>query len=525
MKTRISTLVVSVLALAILIAVTMGISAGAEESAEISIVAQNIVYGDRVAVAFAVNAIPENASDITVKYYWEDENTVKEAELLDPTVADNLYQKKDSDGNVVASYPVFVTEGVPAKDLSRVAKAIAYVGDTAPAEFTHVYSVAEYLYSRLYKDGYKDMTEDDGKDYERMKLYNLLLEYGAQAQTVLENYGSANPEPLVTESVYAYTETDGVAINGKAFAFSPAGQTLEITPAYTGSETVVAWNLIKVDSSVTTINDGDTVTVAEAVMVEPVFGQIPSVYDFEDGAIPVTAFFKATSTLKSSKYPIDDSLIAGSTGYYEYLATGAGKNNTNTIINTNGTQFYIVSDPTNAANKVLQSCTRNGSIGASYIEVTASTISAGDVYEISFDYYIDFNQNTGKDLFILSDGTNNILKITSNAANTTGFNGSAETETAQCPKAEQLVRVVSGDSYVYFDSHTWYKFKIIVADGKAYQYYSVNGGESYTLINSFATAFDSNNAKITINCTSHVMRQYYDNISFIITDTPSESLQ
>ena len=168
---------------------------------------------------------------------------------------------------------------------------------------------------------------------------------------------------------------------------------------------------------------------------------------------------------------------------------------------------------------------RNGSIGASYIEVTASTVSAGDVYEISFDYYIDFNQNTGKDLFILSDGTNNILKITSNAANTTDFNGSAETETAQCSKVAQLVRVVSGDSYVYFDSHTWYKFKIIVADGKAYQYYSVNGGESYTLINSFETAFDSNNAKITINCTAHVMRQYYDNISFIITDTPSENLQ
>ena len=525
MKTKISTLVVSVLALALLIAVTMGISVGAEENTEISIIAQNIVYGDRVAVAFAVNADPANASDITVKYYWEDENEVKEAELLDPTVTDNLYQKKDSEGNVIASYPVFVTEGVPAKDLSRVAKAVAYTGDTAPAEFAHDYSVAEYLYSRLYKDGYKDKTEADGKDYERMKLYNLLLEYGAQAQTVLENYGSANPEPLVTESVYAYTETEGVTLNGASFAFAPAGETLSVTPAYTDSETVIAWNLIKADTSVITINNGETASITAAVMVEPVFGQIPELYDFDDGVIPVTNFFKVTSTLKSSKYPMDGSLIAGSEEYDTYIATGAGKNNTKTIINTNGTQFYIVSDPTNAANKVLQSCTRNGSIGASYIEVTASTVSAGDVYEISFDYYIDFNQNTGKDLFILSDGTNNILKITSNAANTTDFNGSAETETAQCPKAEQLVRVVSGDSYVYFDSHTWYKFKIIVADGKAYQYYSANDGESYTLINSFETAFDSNNAKITINCTSHVMRQYYDDISFIITDTPSENLQ
>lgn len=220
-NTKLSKILLIALSVAVLIGCAFVLGTSAEETpAENEILAQNIVYGDKVAIAYAVNASIEDAAagNVTVNYYWEGApETVKKATYI----TDDVYTK---DG---VEYPIFITEGVAPKELAKVAYA------TTDGETYKTYSAAEYLYVRLYEDNFVNKTEADGKDYNRKLLYQNLLAYGEQAQIVL----NFNANKLVTDYNFVYTTHEDVTIGGGKSAFNV--ETVE--PTYIGSASCVGW--------------------------------------------------------------------------------------------------------------------------------------------------------------------------------------------------------------------------------------------------------------------------------------------
>jgi len=244
-----------VLSLTLVIGAAIGFSVSADttegagsETNEPTIIAQNIVYGEKVSIAYAVDVALEDADSVRVAYYWEgDEQNVKYATLLDTSLEENTYVK---DGT---AYPVFVTEGVPAKELGKVAYATVYTGASVPENAVWFdYSAVEYLYVRLYVYDFVSKTEADGKDYNKKLLYENLLDYAENAQIVFDY----NTDKLVGDYEIAYTENSLVTLNGGRYAF---GYDLTVDAAYTGDGNIEKWTVTGLDGVAL---DADSATIA-----------------------------------------------------------------------------------------------------------------------------------------------------------------------------------------------------------------------------------------------------------------------
>jgi hypothetical protein len=71
------------------------------------------------------------------------------------------------------------------------------------------------------------------------------------------------------------------------------------------------------------------------------------------------------------------------------------------------------------------------------------------------------------------------------------------------------------------DSHTWYTFKVIIHGGKQYTYIAERGGEfKLTATASYTAELETLKfMRIHIGSYNNNGRQYYDNISYVMTDT------
>ena len=143
---------------------------------EPSIVKKNVAYGDRVQLLFATDVAAESADELKLVYY-----TLEDGEY----VAKNATKLSASDENNYSEngvkYATFVTEGVSPSRTTEMVYAGVYYGDTAPemAE-CEKYSLLEYFYDRLYRDGIVNATE--GKDLQRKALYEEYIDYADAAQ-------------------------------------------------------------------------------------------------------------------------------------------------------------------------------------------------------------------------------------------------------------------------------------------------------------------------------------------------------
>lgn len=266
-------LIVTILSLVLLAGSVFGIAISAEETDNsVEILAQNIVYNDRVAVVYAVDATVEEArnGDVRVFYYWAEDGvaTLKEAQFIDPDASGS----RDNTLVFKGQYPIFYTEGVPAKELGKVACVTACRGTAPAADATYKsYSAVQYLYSKLFKDGIAFATEGD--DALRRDLYTNLLMYGAAAQELLVNKDLADEDKvtLVTDYSYIYTTTDGVTINGVKQIVSP--DAFEATFVYSGDQMLEGWTVTVIDEDCEPVDvDGNTYTVSGIIKVEPKFG-------------------------------------------------------------------------------------------------------------------------------------------------------------------------------------------------------------------------------------------------------------
>lgn len=283
-------LFVLALSVALLIGAVVGISVSANDSESYGIEAINVIYKDQIFVAIAVDAPADKAGDLEVSYTFNGKSYTAQYHS-------NMAVWEGKGDNTL--YPVFVTVGIPAKDMGEDVIAEAHVkGGTAGA--TKNISVASYLYQRLYKDGIVAATE--GEDLDKKGFYLATLDYIAYAQKVLYNNANpdATPRTLVTDYVAVYAQDATIA--GGSFALSKGAT--EVTLTYTGTGTKAAWNVTTYDDSgkaTTTTKTTDTFTVSESAVITPV------VLDFNINAPSVVETFE--NSYKENIVTIKDGTI------------------------------------------------------------------------------------------------------------------------------------------------------------------------------------------------------------------------
>ena len=238
MKTRKnSKILILVLSLALLIGSVFAITASAAEAETGDLYAVNVYHNDKLAVMFAVKATQAEIQNgtVQVKYTWND---------ADPTEEVATYLEAHP---TKAGYVYVVTTGVAAFALTDTVDFTVYTNGVAGDSGT--YSVATYLYNKLYRDAVTGAEKD---------VYETLVAYGAASQVYFEY----NTENMIDAVDYAYTKNSDVKFNGKSYSI---GQST-VTATYNGTGIVGAWiiNGEEIASSATTYE----VTVDGVVSVD-----------------------------------------------------------------------------------------------------------------------------------------------------------------------------------------------------------------------------------------------------------------
>ena len=281
-NTKLTKIFVLVLSLALLIGSAIGIATSAETAEPTyEIKSMNISHGDTTIVLVAVDAPVTGSapSNVTVKYVDAngEEQTAK------------YYGDMDVYGT---TYPVWYTKGIPAKDLGQDVVATVYVDDVA-GDTTNV-SVAEYLYGKLYKEGYINAT--DTKDINKKNLYLNLLDYAASAETVLWNdkdENASNQRVLITDKFYVYAE--GATIDADKTVSSGVFATAQTVTLTATGTAPTAWEVTTYDENnvaTTTLLYSNSLTVDKHTVIKPASGgkyyldnSIEGTrYDFSDAA-------------------------------------------------------------------------------------------------------------------------------------------------------------------------------------------------------------------------------------------------
>lgn len=244
------------------------------------------VYFDDISVSYAQVSTPEIISaNISYEseiylYYAVPKSSITTGEtpkLIGEDVNGSFEVTSYSEATVngVDCY-VFKTRGVPAKEIATEETVRIVAGDAISEPKT--YSVQQYLYEKLYDEGYAlesledsaDLGVNDGKDNTRGKLYFKLLEYGALAQELLVE----SPAKVIGETPY-------VSINGTTADVSgevAVGTTYTLEAATAEGKTIASYVVVTSDAFGYSVESapaaiGDTVTVNAFILVYPVYAE------------------------------------------------------------------------------------------------------------------------------------------------------------------------------------------------------------------------------------------------------------
>lgn len=524
MKTRkFSKIMLIVLSLALLIGSAVGIAVSAEDTSR-EILSQNVIYSDRLTVMYAVDATLEEAiaGDVRVSYYWEEdgETKLKDAELLypydenDQLIASYVYQPKDGDGEVIATYPVFITDGVPAKELLKVANVTAYAGTMPETPVYKSFSVAEYLYTKLYRDGYIAKTEADGKDYARKNLYLNMIEYGAEAQSVL-----TTDEALVSDCIVAYTLDENTTVDGtNKFIFAYPGESVTVAPTYNGDKTATSFKLAGAGEIAAT----QSASITGVVCVTPAF----NVQNFESDV--TSGVNLNTFTGASTKVAINQTAItAASSSEYYYGILGK-----------------LVADPKNAANQVLNivvndgvnnTNTLNGGNTSTIKFAPASSTAEGKVHIFEFDFNLEHANKAVDDPFTLdafaADGTliGSLLPTGSydsfirfDVATTSDFNGLTKNI---YHLGNEYSQTAESGTTALLNADEWYRIRVSYdqANSKLQYDVSVDDGKTWYVLSSTKACTNYSTSEIanigfTFGCYGYGYSFYMDDVNYIVAD-------
>lgn len=236
----------------------------AAEDGQLTIVAQNVVYSEKIQIAFAVDyATATAAQDVKVAYTVDGETKLA------------AYWGVETINEV--EYPVFVTEGFHANEFTKQVSTVAYTGEAAPAEATpKLYCVGQYFYSMLYKHNY--INASAAEDVARKDLYQSAIAFGSNAQRVLDEK-AVDSADLLNQYCFLWA-AEGVTVNGDDAALVPAGTAVTLAGA-------ASYNIGDVATGVTSY------TAAEAVVAQVTAnsGAVNPVTDYESG-LPYSDYVK-----------------------------------------------------------------------------------------------------------------------------------------------------------------------------------------------------------------------------------------
>ena len=229
-KSNLTKILVAILAFSLLLGTIVGITTAADEGdvyLENADVERNVQYESQTYLLYRVAKSAIKAEDEAA--------LCMQIASADGTVIGKVTPKLD--GN----YYVFTTQGVPAKELNTKEVVTVMSGDKAISPAI-TWSVEDYIYSRLYADGFADKTEDNGKDFVRRNLYYNLLKTGYNAQMVL----APNAEDKIGDSAFVFA-SDALATYGKFD--EPTNITLRYDDSKTpAGDTFLGWEYSVYDS-------------------------------------------------------------------------------------------------------------------------------------------------------------------------------------------------------------------------------------------------------------------------------------
>ena len=321
-KIKLSKVLMLVLSLALLIgAATVMVSGAAEAETKPVILSKNIQYGGDFSLMVAVDAATVADGEVKLHLTYTD----SDGEEQNITYTDTTSEPITVNGVSYDAY-VFYTKGVAAKDMKTQYYLQAEDSTGAKSDVAR-YSVAEYMYERLY--GGKTITT------EQKELYEVVLDFGTKAQKVLNTadtmYVTDYYFASVAEGTVDGTYAQGVFYKDDAQSFTLATYTGTV-PAF---HTLSGWTVTKTASdgtvTTTTAQDGATVTVDAHTVVTPNFKK--QSIDFEDKTVTTSG---AVWTPASG-------------------VTGQGIDNTNCVSSN------IVTSPTeeNASNKAVETVVKS----------------------------------------------------------------------------------------------------------------------------------------------------------------------
>jgi hypothetical protein len=150
-------------------------------------------------------------------YYAVDKASVEGTPKLEVVTADGSQVLKtvtafdEETVNGTACY-IFKTSAIAPGQIN-VVEYVRAVGDNGEGDIVS-YSVEQYLYERLFKQGFAAKTEADGKDYNRRNLYFGLLEYSRSAQNLFYR----DSEDKIGDSIFVAKKGDTDLSGEYAFA-------------------------------------------------------------------------------------------------------------------------------------------------------------------------------------------------------------------------------------------------------------------------------------------------------------------
>lgn len=365
-NTKTAKILVAVLSAALILGAAFAFSASASEAPEI--VSKNVSYEGALHLYYAIPTTDTVKADNTVvNVYATNPDTDAGAQLIG-SYSGKLEHIDVLDGD----YIVVRTQGIPAKDIAKYVYAQPVSGDVAGKVYR--YSVAEYLYERLY-------VSENSSDLQK-KLYNTTLQYGIDAQAVLD----ADATPIASYNyVYAYDATLDAEGNNSGLYLD--GESVSLT--YTGEETLTGWNLKTLGENgafADGVLEGNVLNVDATTLITP-SSEVIEIVKRENNGETFDAAFKDAA--------VENILLPDARDYKYSNTIYANRGNT---ADHSKVTFGVAADPTNPANRALH-LTKDSTTSTSFapnLYVNTPATSAFDMVVFESDFYFDYYDNTTK---------------------------------------------------------------------------------------------------------------------------------
>ena len=233
-----------VLSLVLIVSSATALFTSAEADTEVTpeVISKNASFDDNIHLYFAVAAEGIEKENISLKVYSDAEGTV---ELQTPRAP----EAETENVHGTECY-IFRTLGIAPKnaDSKIYVQAVNTVGGTEYKGDIVEYSVLDYLYEMLYKDGF--IEAKSGIALTQKNLYLSTLEYCAYAQDFFINYkdnDSTNDVPLFTD--YAYVAVKDGTVDGKKQATYLKSASAEVTLATDAATAGMIWEVTEYEEN------------------------------------------------------------------------------------------------------------------------------------------------------------------------------------------------------------------------------------------------------------------------------------